>query len=67
MKLVCRRTVESLHLWTTKALKGCEQNLMEHSVGILEDRNVERHVDKGGLPCEMSEVNKESVWNWVRD
>lgn len=40
---------------------------MELAVGILEDKNVERHVDKGGLPHEMSEVNKESVWNWVRD
>lgn len=59
--------MESLHLWAMKALKCCEQNLMEHSFGILEDKNVERHLDKGGLPDEISEVNKESIWNWVRD
>jgi hypothetical protein len=53
--------MESLHPWATKALKCHKQNLMEHSVGILADKNAERPVEKGGLDPEMSEVNKDCL------
>lgn len=37
LELVFRRTMESLYPWATKALEYCKQNLLEHSIGILED------------------------------
>lgn len=55
------------------ALEGCQsrgvrkQNLMEHSVGMVEHKNVKRPLGKGSLAHEMSEVSKGSIWNWVRD
>lgn len=40
---------------------------MGYSHGSLEDQNVHRNVDSGGLAHEVSEGNKDSDGNWARN
>lgn len=49
------------HLWVGEAAKCREQSLMDCLSGSLQGKDVERNVDSGDYPREVSEGNRDST------